>query len=261
MEEASKVMAEGILAYVKSVVSHATQSTNYGNFQSKELEQGVGSCRAGEARRSLPTPPSQEERYAPPHRREETEISLTLPLPSVLSPPKIVLPVKIWHHTFTAHMANQIKRRNVSSLTYENFPGGHPSQYCSHPCTLNSTIPPKASDLAHSGGEMIKLSKEEKDVATAAIHKLSVQHMLDKFEGLRFESCGIEKLLQREEICVQRINLHRGYLYRRIDEDDDVCIKDFEREDDETISIDRKKHRKVKQSTTMEKELIASVDC
>ncbi|KZV29084.1 ubiquitin carboxyl-terminal hydrolase 18-like [Dorcoceras hygrometricum] len=36
-------------------------------------------------------------------------------------------------------MANQIKRRNVSSLTYENFPGGHPSQYCSHPCTLNST--------------------------------------------------------------------------------------------------------------------------
>ncbi|KZV55454.1 BTB/POZ domain-containing protein-like [Dorcoceras hygrometricum] len=36
-------------------------------------------------------------------------------------------------------MANQIKRRNVSSLTYENFPGGHQSQYCSHPCTLNST--------------------------------------------------------------------------------------------------------------------------
>ncbi|KZV43176.1 hypothetical protein F511_30500 [Dorcoceras hygrometricum] len=27
----------------------------------------------------------------------------------------------------------------LSSLTYENFPGGHPSQYCSHPCTLNST--------------------------------------------------------------------------------------------------------------------------
>ncbi|KZV16700.1 BTB/POZ domain-containing protein-like [Dorcoceras hygrometricum] len=25
-------------------------------------------------------------------------------------------------------MANQIKRRNVSSLTYENFPGGHSSQ-------------------------------------------------------------------------------------------------------------------------------------
>ncbi|KZV26660.1 disease resistance protein [Dorcoceras hygrometricum] len=38
-----------------------------------------------------------------------------------------------------AHMANQIKRCNVSSLTYENFPGGHPSQYCPHPCTLNST--------------------------------------------------------------------------------------------------------------------------
>ncbi|KZV22042.1 hypothetical protein F511_36470 [Dorcoceras hygrometricum] len=37
-------------------------------------------------------------------------------------------------------MANQIKRHNVSSLTYENFPGGHPSQYRSHPCTLNSTI-------------------------------------------------------------------------------------------------------------------------
>ncbi|KZV15959.1 hypothetical protein F511_25376 [Dorcoceras hygrometricum] len=40
-------------------------------------------------------------------------------------------------------MANQIKRRNISSLTYENFPGGHPSQHCSHPCTLNSTIPPQ----------------------------------------------------------------------------------------------------------------------
>ncbi|KZV23035.1 hypothetical protein F511_16559 [Dorcoceras hygrometricum] len=69
------------------------------------------------------------------------EISLTLTLPPALSPEEIVLPVKIWHHTFKAHMANQIKRRNVSSLTYENFPGGHPSQYCSHPCTLNSTIP------------------------------------------------------------------------------------------------------------------------
>ncbi|KZV37616.1 hypothetical protein F511_13401 [Dorcoceras hygrometricum] len=70
------------------------------------------------------------------------EISLTLPLPTALSPAEIVLPVKIWHHTFTAHMANQIKRRNVSSLTYENFPEGHPSQYCSHPCTLNSTLSP-----------------------------------------------------------------------------------------------------------------------
>ncbi|KZV49487.1 hypothetical protein F511_24932 [Dorcoceras hygrometricum] len=40
-------------------------------------------------------------------------------------------------------MANQIKRHNVSRLTYENFPRGHPSQYCSHPCTLNSTIPPQ----------------------------------------------------------------------------------------------------------------------
>ncbi|KZV43237.1 apoptosis inhibitor 5-like [Dorcoceras hygrometricum] len=51
------------------------------------------------------------------------EISLTLLLPPALSS-AIVLSVKIWHHTFTAHMANQIKRRNVSSLTYENFPGG-----------------------------------------------------------------------------------------------------------------------------------------
>ncbi|KZV23602.1 phosphopantothenate--cysteine ligase 1 [Dorcoceras hygrometricum] len=73
------------------------------------------------------------------------EISLTLPLPPALSPAEIVLSVKIWHHTFTAHMANQIKRHNASSLTYENFPGGHPSQYCSHPCTLNSTIPPPRS--------------------------------------------------------------------------------------------------------------------
>ncbi|KZV57740.1 hypothetical protein F511_29516 [Dorcoceras hygrometricum] len=36
-------------------------------------------------------------------------------------------------------MANQIKRRNVSSFTYENFPGVHPCQYCSHPCALKST--------------------------------------------------------------------------------------------------------------------------
>ncbi|KZV49551.1 hypothetical protein F511_30865 [Dorcoceras hygrometricum] len=68
------------------------------------------------------------------------EISLNLPLPPALSPKEIVLPVKIWHHTFTAQMANQIKRRNVSSLTYKNFPGGHPYQCCSHPCTLNSTL-------------------------------------------------------------------------------------------------------------------------
>ncbi|KZV44797.1 BTB/POZ domain-containing protein-like [Dorcoceras hygrometricum] len=42
-------------------------------------------------------------------------------------------------------MANQIKRSNVSSLTYENFPGGHPSQYCSHPCTLTLPLPPALS--------------------------------------------------------------------------------------------------------------------
>ncbi|KZV55458.1 hypothetical protein F511_32005 [Dorcoceras hygrometricum] len=52
------------------------------------------------------------------------EISLTLTLPPALSPAEIVLPVKIWNHNFTAHMANQIKRHNVSSVTYENFPGG-----------------------------------------------------------------------------------------------------------------------------------------
>ncbi|KZV18708.1 hypothetical protein F511_37454 [Dorcoceras hygrometricum] len=56
MEEASRVMVEGTLAHVKAVVSHATQSTNYGSFQSKEPGQGVGSSRAGEARRSIPTP-------------------------------------------------------------------------------------------------------------------------------------------------------------------------------------------------------------
>ncbi|KZV24443.1 hypothetical protein F511_20424 [Dorcoceras hygrometricum] len=96
------------------------------------------------------------------------EISLTLPLPPSLSPAEIVLSIKIWHHTFysphdqpdqaaqrqqlyvrelprrlvkigyyplrsgitlfIAHMANQIKRHNVSSLTYENFPGGYSSQ-------------------------------------------------------------------------------------------------------------------------------------
>ncbi|KZV20850.1 hypothetical protein F511_40600 [Dorcoceras hygrometricum] len=58
----------------------------------------------------------------------KAEINLTLPLPPALSPADMVLPVKIWHHNFTAHMPNQIKRRNVSSLTYDNFPGGHPSQ-------------------------------------------------------------------------------------------------------------------------------------
>ncbi|KZV45524.1 ubiquitin-like [Dorcoceras hygrometricum] len=58
----------------KNVVDmeEAGSSTNYGNFQHKEPEQGAGSSRAGESRRSIPTPLSQEERYTPPHRREET---------------------------------------------------------------------------------------------------------------------------------------------------------------------------------------------
>ncbi|KZV55722.1 hypothetical protein F511_12557 [Dorcoceras hygrometricum] len=71
LEEASKVMAEGILVYVKAVVSHITQSTNQRNFQHKEPKQGVGSSGAGETHRSIPTPPILEERYTSPHRREE----------------------------------------------------------------------------------------------------------------------------------------------------------------------------------------------
>ncbi|KZV46298.1 interactor of constitutive active ROPs 2, chloroplastic [Dorcoceras hygrometricum] len=62
LEEASKVMAEGILVYVKAVVSHITQSTNQRNFQHKEPKQGVGSSGAGETHRSIPTPPILEER-------------------------------------------------------------------------------------------------------------------------------------------------------------------------------------------------------
>ncbi|KZV33698.1 hypothetical protein F511_31050 [Dorcoceras hygrometricum] len=58
MEEASKMMAEGILAYVKAVVSHTTQSSSQGSFEHKGAEQGVGSSRAGEARRSVPTHPA-----------------------------------------------------------------------------------------------------------------------------------------------------------------------------------------------------------
>ncbi|KZV54890.1 disease resistance protein [Dorcoceras hygrometricum] len=54
---------------------------------------------------------------------QSMQISLTLPLPSALSPAEILLPVKIWHHIFTFRMVNQIMRRNSSSLTYENFPG------------------------------------------------------------------------------------------------------------------------------------------
>ncbi|KZV34288.1 F-box/kelch-repeat protein-like [Dorcoceras hygrometricum] len=42
-------------------------------------------------------------------------------------------------------MANQIKRRNVSSLTYENFPVGHPYQYCSHLTRLTQQSPPPRS--------------------------------------------------------------------------------------------------------------------
>ncbi|KZV39012.1 patatin-like protein 2 [Dorcoceras hygrometricum] len=71
MEEASKMMAEGILAYVKAVVSHITQSTTQGSFQHKGVEQGAGSSRAGETRRSIPTPPSLDERYTPPHQKDE----------------------------------------------------------------------------------------------------------------------------------------------------------------------------------------------
>ncbi|KZV46031.1 (-)-germacrene D synthase-like [Dorcoceras hygrometricum] len=65
------MMAEGILAYVKAVVSHTTQSSSQGSFQQKGVEQGVGSSRAGETRRSIPTHPALEERYTPPHRRDE----------------------------------------------------------------------------------------------------------------------------------------------------------------------------------------------
>ncbi|KZV26073.1 hypothetical protein F511_13951 [Dorcoceras hygrometricum] len=61
LEETSKVMAEGILVYVKAVVSHITQSTNQRNFQHKEPKQGVGSSGAGETHRSIPTPPILEE--------------------------------------------------------------------------------------------------------------------------------------------------------------------------------------------------------
>ncbi|KZV53197.1 hypothetical protein F511_27563 [Dorcoceras hygrometricum] len=72
LEEASKVMAEGIMVYVKAVVSHITQSTNQRNFQHKEPKQGVGSSGACETHRSIPTPPILEEKYTSPHRREET---------------------------------------------------------------------------------------------------------------------------------------------------------------------------------------------
>ncbi|KZV47448.1 tudor domain-containing protein 3 [Dorcoceras hygrometricum] len=71
MEVASKMMAEGILAYVEAVVSHTTQSTNQGSFQHKGMEQGAGSSRAGETRRSIPTPSTLEERYMSPHRRDD----------------------------------------------------------------------------------------------------------------------------------------------------------------------------------------------
>ncbi|KZV24112.1 BTB/POZ domain-containing protein-like [Dorcoceras hygrometricum] len=58
-------------------------------------------------------------------------------------------------------MVNQIKRRNVSSLTYENFPGGHQSQYCSHPCTLNSTQSGPSTDYltASVGGALRSIDR------------------------------------------------------------------------------------------------------
>ncbi|KZV45936.1 hypothetical protein F511_32039 [Dorcoceras hygrometricum] len=71
MEEASKMMAEGILAYVKAVVSHITQSTTQGSFQHKGVEQGARSSRACETRRSIPTSQSLDERYTPPHQKDE----------------------------------------------------------------------------------------------------------------------------------------------------------------------------------------------
>ncbi|KZV36295.1 hypothetical protein F511_18710 [Dorcoceras hygrometricum] len=71
MEEVYKMMAEGILVYVKAVVSHITQSKTQGSFKHKGVEQGVGSSRAGETRRSIPTPPSLDEMYTPPHQKDE----------------------------------------------------------------------------------------------------------------------------------------------------------------------------------------------
>ncbi|KZV16227.1 hypothetical protein F511_11132 [Dorcoceras hygrometricum] len=109
------------------------------------------------------------------------EISLTLPLPPALSPAEIVLPVKIWHKTFTAHMANQIKRHNVSSLTYENFPGGHPSQYCSHPCTLNSTALKikRVSDLSARDFGCSNCSSKSKDACIEDKRQYRAPHLPD----------------------------------------------------------------------------------
>ncbi|KZV23455.1 hypothetical protein F511_39782 [Dorcoceras hygrometricum] len=71
MEDASKMMAEGIPVYVKAVVSHTTQSSSQGSFKHKGVEQGAGSSRAGKTRRSVPIHPALEERYTPLHRRDE----------------------------------------------------------------------------------------------------------------------------------------------------------------------------------------------
>ncbi|KZV49082.1 hypothetical protein F511_44035 [Dorcoceras hygrometricum] len=63
-----------------------------------------------------------------------------------------------------------------------------------------------------------------------------------------------QKLIQKTtKAC--KINLNRGYLFKRIDEDVDAVEREKHREDN------WKNYRKVKQSTTIEKELIASVDC
>ncbi|KZV57470.1 hypothetical protein F511_32146 [Dorcoceras hygrometricum] len=73
-------------------------------------------------------------------------------------------------------MANQIKRRNVSSLTYENFPRGHPSQYCSHPCTLNSTLFTRAFP--------IDCKKPKKDDISKIDEKRSTERRKNRFEKM-----------------------------------------------------------------------------
>ncbi|KZV21536.1 putative inactive receptor-like protein kinase [Dorcoceras hygrometricum] len=106
-------------------------------------------------------------------------------------PSRDIISVKIRHHTFTAHMANQIKRRNVSSLTYENFSGGHPSQYCSHPSGETSKVSgATASEQQSTADGPQSLPKEPKKAAVEKpkMNKEKVSQMMKKLSDLVLNS-------------------------------------------------------------------------
>lgn len=69
--EAVAVCLKEFMGKNKSMQNMEGKEMNQASNHLRDIEQGSGSSRAGEVHRSMPTPPTQEDRYTPPHKREE----------------------------------------------------------------------------------------------------------------------------------------------------------------------------------------------